>query len=208
MHSSQATVTPWPAQIRVVVADDRTLFREALVCLLSSKGTLQVMATGPTADAASLVAAHQPDVLVLGATDGAVAAARAVAPPPGVKMVVIGDRDEAPARVLAAGASGFVACGAAPDDLIAAITAVHAGERFPADAGDADDPVGILSPRELETLKFLAVGDTNREIALRLGISVKTVDTHRGHVLKKLRLRNNSDLTRFAIQHGLIDRGA
>ena len=68
--------------------------------------------------------------------------------------------------------------------------------------------MAVLSPRELETLRFLAVGMTNREIAMQLGISVKTVDTHRGHVLKKLRLRNNSDLTRFALQHGLVELGS
>jgi DNA-binding CsgD family transcriptional regulator len=53
-------------------------------------------------------------------------------------------------------------------------------------------------------MAYLAEGKTNREIAELLNISVKTVDTHRGHVLKKLRLRNNSDITRFAIQHGLM----
>ena len=53
-------------------------------------------------------------------------------------------------------------------------------------------------------LCFLAGGMTNREIAQQLGISVKTIDTHRGHVLKKLRLRNNSDITRFAIRHGFV----
>jgi len=67
-----------------------------------------------------------------------------------------------------------------------------------------EDPLGSLSKRELEVLCFLAGGMTNREIAQQLGISVKTIDTHRGHVLKKLRLRNNSDITRFAIRHGFV----
>jgi two-component system, NarL family, invasion response regulator UvrY len=61
-----------------------------------------------------------------------------------------------------------------------------------------------LSKRELEVMCFLASGMTNREIAEQLGISVKTIDTHRGHLLKKLQLRNNSDITRFAIRHGLV----
>ena len=62
----------------------------------------------------------------------------------------------------------------------------------------------ILSQREFQVMSYLAAGKTNREIAAILEISVKTVDTHRGHVLKKLRLRNNSDITRFAIQNGLL----
>lgn len=61
-----------------------------------------------------------------------------------------------------------------------------------------------LSPREVEVMHRLAAGATNREIAEELSISVKTIDTHRGHVLRKLRLRNNSDLTRFAIRIGEV----
>lgn len=65
--------------------------------------------------------------------------------------------------------------------------------------------VDLLSPREVEVLRGLSRGYTNREIAGALGISVKTIDTHRGHLLKKLALRNNADLTRFAIRHGLCE---
>ena len=65
-------------------------------------------------------------------------------------------------------------------------------------------PASVLSKREFQVMGHLASGMTNREIAALLNISVKTIDTHRGHVLKKLKLRNNSDITRFAIQHDLI----
>ena len=69
---------------------------------------------------------------------------------------------------------------------------------------NVSEAVASLSKREFEVMCFLATGMTNREIAQELGISVKTIDTHRGHVLKKLHLRNNSDITRFAIRHGLV----
>lgn len=69
---------------------------------------------------------------------------------------------------------------------------------------DVSAAVASLSKREFEVMCFLATGMTNREIAQELGISVKTIDTHRGHVLKKLHLRNNSDITRFAIRHSLV----
>jgi DNA-binding NarL/FixJ family response regulator len=124
-----------------------------------------------------------------------------------------GDRHHAQ-RVIEAGASGFLWKGADIEELMIALRSVHAGSTFLSPQLTAtwpqngrphpDDPVGVLSKRELEVLCFLAVGMTNREIAQQLGISVKTIDTHRGHVLKKLQLRNNSDLTRFAIRHGFV----
>jgi DNA-binding NarL/FixJ family response regulator len=77
---------------------------------------------------------------------------------------------------------------------------------MPATAAPADDQsrFNSLSPREREVLIGLATGQTNRELAELLSISVKTVDTHRGHVLKKLGARNNSDMTRFAIRVGQV----
>ena len=112
-------------------------------------------------------------------------------------------------RALASGAAGFVEPTVTAGELVEAIKRVHAGERVaPVSNEPSIDPARVLSPRELETLRMLAAGLTNREIAQRLGISVKTIDTHRGHALKKLRLRNNADLTRFAIEHQLVDMAA
>jgi len=76
----------------------------------------------------------------------------------------------------------------------------------PTTSQPTDDRAALarLSPRETEVLRRLALGATNREIADEFGLSIKTVDTHRGHVLKKLRLRNNADLTRFAIRVGEV----
>src|SRR3989344_4899852 len=68
-----------------------------------------------------------------------------------------------------------------------------------------DVDVNLLTNREREVLVALAQGYPNREIAVHLQVNVKTIDTHRGHVIKKLRLRNNSDITRYAIKNGLID---
>lgn len=71
-------------------------------------------------------------------------------------------------------------------------------------ADDDHDRRARLSPREAEVMRKLAAGSTNREIADELALSVKTIDTHRGNLLRKLRLRNNSDLTRFAIRIGEV----
>src|SRR5688500_9019055 len=195
--------------IRVAIVEERTLIREALANLLTSQGTCEVVGqTSTTDDVVDQVRENRADVLLVGsASDGGIAAARAIAAAGlSTKVLVLGTgRTVSPARLLAAGAAGYVGADQSAKELINAITRVNGGERVaPTDTG-SHDPVAVLSPRELETLRFLACGLTNREIASRLGISVKTIDTHRGHVLKKLNLRNNADLTRFAIEHGLCD---
>ena len=198
--------------IRVAIVEERTLIREALANLLTSQGTCEVVGqTSTTDDVVDQVRENRADVLLVGsASDGGIAAARAIAAAGlSTKVLVLGTgRTVSPARLLAAGAAGYIGADSAGRDLVAAITRVHGGERVAPPESAGHDPVAVLSPRELETLRFLACGLTNREIASRLGISVKTIDTHRGHVLKKLNLRNNADLTRFAIEHGLCDLDA
>lgn len=132
------------------------------------------------------------------------------------RIILLGSHgDDASARrAIEAGADGFLWNGADITQLVEAVRTVQRGETFispqvalPAQNGSRVEqlPAAVLSKREFEVLCSLARGMTNREIASELGISVKTIDTHRGHVLKKLQLRNNSDLTRFAIRHGFVD---
>lgn len=111
------------------------------------------------------------------------------------------------ARVISFGAIGYVSLSAQPEALIATIIAAAAGNRVLAPDGtsiseDKNNPHLLITPRELEVMEALAAGSTCREIGERLGISIKTVDTHRGRLLKKLGVRNNSELTRFAIRYG------
>ena len=195
--------------IRIAIAEERNLIREALATLLTSQGNMEIV--GQTAnidDAVDLARDNRADVLLVGsASDGGINVARSIAAAalPTRVLVVGTGRTVSPARLLAAGAAGYIGADANARDLVNALTRVHGGERVAPPESAGHDPVAVLSPRELETLRFLACGLTNREIASRLGISVKTIDTHRGHVLKKLNLRNNADLTRFAIEHGLCD---
>ena len=114
------------------------------------------------------------------------------------------------ARAISAGAQGYLYKGSEPEKLLEAIRAVARGERVvppgtdEALAAGEGLPASSLTARERQVMELLALGLTNREIAERLAISTKTVDTHRAHVLKKLGVRNNSELTTFAVRHGFI----
>ncbi|HVK77497.1 MAG TPA: response regulator transcription factor [Kofleriaceae bacterium] len=204
--------------IRVVIAEDHTLIREALVRMLEESKKIDVVGQAATgAEAISEVARHKPDVLLLDVTmpekDGIQALAELSAVDTPTKSIVLTmHEDEAHGvRAIRAGAAGYVKKSANLDELLDAIERVNRGEQVvPAEVEAAlqrkrsEHPAQILSQREFQVMSYLAAGKTNREIAELLSISVKTVDTHRGHVLKKLRLRNNSDITRFAIQNGLM----
>jgi two-component system response regulator NreC len=169
-------------------------------------------------EAVELVQKSRPDVLLLDISmpekDGLQASMEIAAQGGSTRVLMLSMHtdDSYAVRAIRAGASGYIQKSAKIDDLIEAIEAVHAGKRVVPpgveemlEKGNADmGPAQVLSQREFQVMGYLAAGMTNREIARLLSISVKTVDTHRGHVLKKLKLRNNSDITRFAIQHGLV----
>jgi len=202
--------------IRIAIAEDHTLVRDALRTLLESSGRCEVVGEDSTGDeAVEIVAQRQPDVLLLDiAMPGkdvleAISDIAGMQGPTRVLVVSMHADDSHAVRAVRAGAAGYVNKTARVNELMAAIDAIVAGQRVVPDGADASlppatSPAQVLSPREFQVLGHLASGLTNREIAKMLEISVKTVDTHRGHVLKKLKLRNNSDLTRFAMQHGLV----
>jgi len=209
--------------IRVAIADDHALVREGLRRMLSGSDVIEVIGEASNgAEAVKLVVDQEPDVLLLDITmpvkDGIEATTEIHGMDVRTKILILSmHSDEQYAlRTLRAGASGFISKGARLDELIKAVTEVKDGNRYLPDhiaksfaekhiRPDSDKPLAeLLSKREFQVMNYLASGMTNREIAKLLDISVKTVDTHRGHVLKKLKLRNNSDITRFAIQHGYI----
>lgn len=210
--------------IRVAIADDHALVREGMRRMLSGSRQIDVVGEAANgAEAVELVSEKEPDVLLLDITmpvkDGIEATEEIVELGKHTKILILSmHADEQYAlRTLRAGANGFISKGARLEELLKAITEVHNGERYlPEQMADAfgeatiEDKIDekslveMLSPREYQVMSYLAQGMTSREIADVLAISHKTVDTHRGHLLKKLRLRNNADLTRFAIQNGLV----
>ncbi|MCB9555031.1 MAG: response regulator transcription factor [Deltaproteobacteria bacterium] len=209
--------------ITVALTDDHVLVREGLRRLLEEQHRFDVV--GEAADGEQtllLLRQLKPDVVLLDISmpnkDGIDTTREIVAEglPTKVLILTMHADEHYASRALRAGAHGFILKDAKAEELVAAIEQVHAGgrylppelarafaDRYLHDSGEQPSPRD-LSRREREVLCLLAQGLTNREVADRLVISVKTVDSHRGNLLKKLNLRNNSDITRFAIQHGLV----
>ncbi|HTE49607.1 MAG TPA: response regulator transcription factor [Kofleriaceae bacterium] len=206
--------------IRVLMVCDRALVRGGLRRMLDGTDDVGIAgeAANPT-EALAVLAATPCDVAVVDFAmplkQGLDAIGELCRQVGSTRVLVLGGHaDQHQAQgALDAGASGFLWKGADGAELIEAIRTVERGASYLSPqvktaAGNGGDDhaasLDTLSKRELEVMCFLASGMTNREIAEQLGISVKTIDTHRGHLLKKLQLRNNSDITRFAIRHGLV----
>ncbi len=203
--------------IRLGLAEDHTIVRWALKEALGKAEDIEVVGeAGTAAETLEMIKRDRPDVLLLDLSlpdrSGYVVMneLRNIETAPLVVVLTWHTEPSYAARAIAAGAHGYLNKGVTPQDLLSAIRAVSRGEQVvPPDAeafiasGDGH-PASALTAREQQVMEMLARGMTNREIAEHLEISIKTVDTHRGHVLKKLGLRNNSELTRFAVKHGYV----
>jgi two-component system response regulator NreC len=176
-------------------------------------------------EAMALAKEHEPDVVVLDITmpheSGLAVAARLrrSVPETRVLMLTMHDRGEYVLEAVRAGAHGYVLKDAGPAELRDAVRAVNAGQEFfsPSVAGrlsaalrgelvreQQDGLVEVLTGREREVLTLIAKGRTNKEIGAELGISPRTVESHRESVVRKLRIRTVAGLTRFAIEAGLV----
>jgi DNA-binding NarL/FixJ family response regulator len=203
--------------IRLALSEDHTIVRCALREALSKADDIEVVGeAGTAAETLSMVQNVKPDVLLLDITlpdrsgFDVLAELRQVETAPLVVVLTWHTEPSYAARAIAAGAHGYVNKAVEPNELLNSIRAVARGEQvIPPGveqllaSGDGH-PASALTAREAQVMEMLARGMTNREIAEHLDISIKTVDTHRGHVLKKLGLRNNSELTRFAVKHGYV----
>ncbi len=218
------------APVRVVLVDDQALFRTGVRMLIESQPDLAV--AGEAADggqAVALVARVRPDVVLMDlrmpvldgieATRRIVAAGSAAAPAPRIIVLTTFDLDEAAARALRGGASGFVLKDADPEFLLAAIRTVHAGSAVLAPAATrelfehfssapreraAPREYGSLTAREREIFLLAARGLSNAEIAAREFVSEATVKTHVSRVLAKLGLRDRVQLVVYAFENGLM----
>jgi two-component system, NarL family, response regulator NreC len=212
-----------PAKIRILVADDHAVLRSGLRLLINGQPDMMVVAEAADGrEALARARETKPDValldLAMPGTDAMKTIAQLVHLRPALRVVVLTMHDD-PAYVdsaLAAGARGFVVKRAADLELLAAIRAA-AGGRLYVDAtarngthaprrGPGREPPagGQLSPRERQVLRLLGEGFTHREIAARLGVGEKSVETYRARLAQKLRLHRRADLVRYALQTGLL----
>jgi two-component system response regulator NreC len=206
-------------KIAVVLADDHAVVRGALRALLDTQPDLEVAGEADdVAGARQAVIDFEPEVLVLDVNmpDGlgvdVVAELRVDYPDTQIVLLTM-ERDIGLARrALDDGALGYLFKDAAHLELVEAVRSAAAGNRYlPAavSAGLSRDPedgsTQTLSPRETDVLRLMALGHTNREIGEQLDLSVRTVETHRAHIQQKLGLSTRPELTRYALEHNLID---
>ena len=210
--------------IKVLLADDHSIVRAGLRRIVEESGDMEVIAEAADGREAIQQAHKQlPDVAVIDISmpvlDGleVISQLRNYYPKLPILILTMHEEGQYVVRAIEAGAMGYITKQSAPEQLVKAIRKVHSGSRFVTDeAAEAlalrvakgahgQSPLDSLSMRELQVLRRLAMGHTNREIARAYHISIKTVDTYRSRLLKKLNLRNNAELSRFAIQNRLIE---
>ncbi|MDH3237696.1 MAG: response regulator transcription factor [Deltaproteobacteria bacterium] len=210
--------------IRVLLADDHSIVRAGLRRLVEDAGDMVVVAEAADGrEAIKKVRECPPDVAVIDLSmpgmDGLEVVGRLLSHDPKLPVLILTMHEEEQyvVRAIEAGAMGYVTKRSAAEQLLQAIRKVHAGGRFLSESASealatrmakgaaARSPLDTLSTREIQVLRGLALGKSNREIAETYHISTKTIDTYRARLLRKLNLRNNAELTRFAIQNGIVE---
>jgi two-component system response regulator NreC len=209
--------------VRVLIVDDHAVVRAGLALLLNAQEDFETVGEAGTAkDAVFEARSSKPDVIlldvVLPGQSGLEVLPQLLQEQPEVKIVMLSMQDDPRyiREAFEAGASGYVLKEAADVELVAAIREVAQGGRYvnpelgarlvSADTEERrraeEDP---LSDREREVLRLLALGHTNQEIAEQLFISVRTAETHRAHIMQKLRLESRAELVRYALSAGLLE---
>ncbi len=211
-------------RIRILLADDHALFRETLKLFLQSQPDVEVVGEAGTADEALQKAIAQcPDIILLDITmpgqSGIAILPQLQKICPNSRVVMVTEHDEPSylRAALAAGASGYVVKTSPPAILLDAIRAVRlketyvdpsmrhiTNERTPPVRGGAAAPFARLSDRERQVLKLLAQGLRYQDIADKIGVSVKTVETYRSRLKAKLGFTNREELVRIALESGIL----
>ena len=208
--------------VKILIADDHGVVAEGLKHLIEAQPDMQVVGTvGDGREAVRLAREAQPDVVLMDLSmpelNGADATRAILERDARCRVIVLSmyAEREYVRRALKAGASGYVVKRSAAKEVVEAIRAVYAGQRYlsPKVADvviddytteDKQDPLGRLSAREREVLQLLAEGRTGAEIAARLALSQKTVETYRARLVEKLGIRDVAGLVKFAIQRGIV----
>ena len=214
------------SSLRIVVVDDHGVVRRGVRALLESHPGWEVVGEGGNGrDAVELVRTLRPHVIVLDLSmpdmNGLEATRQIVAESPQTEVLVLTmHHSEQLARdVLQAGARGYLLKSDADQNLIAAVDNLRQHKPFLTstvtefvldgymqltDSSSRDDSAAMVTPREREIIQLIAEGHSSKQAATTLGVSVKTVDTHRANIMRKLRLRSVSDIVRYAIRNKIV----
>jgi len=209
--------------MRILLADDHALFRAGLRALLSDIQGVEIVAEASDGvEAVQLCASCTADLVFLDIAmphlNGLLATQRIKAARPATRVIVMSMHltEDYIRRALNAGADGYMVKDSAPSELTVAVQAVMAGSNYLSPAAASlliqqalpgmknNDPLRLLSPRQIEVLRMVAEGKTTKEIARLLVLSPKTVDIHRAQVMQRLDIHDVAGLTRFAVRVGLV----
>ncbi len=210
--------------IKILIADDHQLFREGLINLLSDAPEIEIVAHAEDGkDAVEKAIIYNPDIVIMDigmpVLTGIEATALLKSKRPEIKVIALSMHSDKHyiKGMLEAGATGYLFKNCTYPQLIEAIETVYAGKKYLSekitevlidDYLDKDDSIDNtteeLTEREMDVLKLFADGKTTREISEQLFVSVKTVGTHKQHILKKLNLKTNVDIIKYALKNGII----
>jgi len=216
------------AKLRILLADDHTVVRQGLKALLSSEVDMEVVGEAENGEqAVAMAKKHSPDVVIMDLAmplmNGLTATKQILRAVPTTKVIVLSSYsdDKCVKDMLDAGATGFLMKESASTELAQAVRNVRRGSRVLSaaiarrvqsniqgafmEAGNVKKSYS-LTAREIEVLKIIGDGFTNKEIADRMGISIKTVEKHRQQVMNKLNIHEVAGLTRYALAQNLIER--
>jgi len=210
-------------KIKILVADDHPVVRKGLQSCLAKQDRLKIVGEASDGDEALKKTRDlSPDVVLMDISmpgmNGLAVTEVLRKESPAVKVLVLSvhnNRDYI-FRIIQAGAHGFISKEAPPDELLRAIESVYAGEPFFSPeiakaalnqlvtSGGKKDPFAQLTSREREVLVLIAEGQSNKQIANKLGIGVRTIETHRERIMRRLDIHSVAGLTKFAIANGMI----
>ena len=210
--------------IRVVLADDHVLIRAGLRALLHSLPNIEVIGEASDGhEAIDVIAQHQPDVVIMDigmpGLNGVDSARRIVKQTPGTRVIILSmhANEEYVGRALEAGAMGYLLKGAEPAELELVLKAVMRGETYLSPSiskhlvqdylshrKEKTQPLPDLTARQREVLQLIAEGCSTKDIANKLKLSVKTVDTHRSELMHRLDIHEVAGFVRYAIRTGLV----
>jgi DNA-binding NarL/FixJ family response regulator len=211
--------------VRILIADDHELIRRGLAATLEEVQGWTIVAQAENGRrAVELAQALQPDIVILDLTmpelNGLDAARQILAERSGVRVLILTahESEQLVREVLNAGAQGYVLKSDAGKALVSAVEALLDGRPFftskvarivldgflRSQEGTVNDASQALSPREREIVQLLAEGKSNKEVARALGITVKTAETHRGNIMRKMQFGSLSDLIRYAIRNNIV----